>query len=188
MLIQNGFYDIKPEAHAVFVLAAGFVALVEPFKQQRKFFGRYGIALILNGDQRFAAPGTQRQLQCGSLRREFGGVFQKIVDYLGNQVGVTQHPHRLVGDFGGHIESAVHDFLFHGNNGAAHALTDIKALFIADHIAGLQAGDIQHAAHQAGQTLGFIRNGLEVLVGLFRRNCAVEDAVGITANGGHGGL
>lgn len=69
MLIQNGFYDIKPEAHAVFVLAAGFVALVEPFKQQRKFFGRYGIALILNGDQRFAAPGAQRSFSvdpCGA--------------------------------------------------------------------------------------------------------------------------
>ena len=43
VLVQNGLDHVEPEAHAVLILGAGFVALVEALEQQRDLLGGDGL-------------------------------------------------------------------------------------------------------------------------------------------------
>ena len=52
----------------------------------------------------------------------------------------------------------------------------------------LEPGDIQHTPHQPGKALGLIGNDLQVVVPAVFRNGAVQNAVHIAGDGGHGGL
>ena len=54
MLIENGFDHVEPEPHAVLILGAGLIALVEALKEQRDLLGGNGVALVAHGNKRFA--------------------------------------------------------------------------------------------------------------------------------------
>ena len=54
MLIENGFDHVEPEPHAVLILGAGLIALVEALKEQRDLLGGNGVALVAHGNKRIA--------------------------------------------------------------------------------------------------------------------------------------
>ena len=53
---------------------------------------------------------------------------------------------------------------------------------------GLQLADVQHPPHQAAEAAALVGDDLQILLLVFRRDGAVQDAVGIAGDGGHGGF
>ena len=82
VLVQNGLDHVEPEAHAVLILGAGFVALVEALEQQRDLLGGDGLALVANRDQRLAVERRYAEIERGALAGEFCRVFEQVVDCL----------------------------------------------------------------------------------------------------------
>ena len=113
VLLQNGLDDVEPEAHAVLILAAGLVTLVEALKEQRDLLGGDGVALVAHGDDgpavRHRETEVERRARAGELRR----VLQQVVDDLRDEIVVAEHGDWLVGDVGLHVQPAVGDLLFH---------------------------------------------------------------------------
>ena len=83
----------------------------------------------------------------------------------------------------------VGDLLFKGDQHLTHDFLQIEVhlLFLGD-VLVLELGDIQHAAHQTAEPLGFVRDDLQIVAVAVFRNGAVQNAVHIAGNGGHGGL
>ena len=61
-------------------------------------------------------------------------------------------------------------------------------LLLGDALLLLQLGDIQHTAHQSAQAFGFVRHNLQIMPPPFLGDGAVQYAVHIAGNGGHGSL
>ena len=83
---------------------------------------------------------------------------------------------------------AARDFPLHGDQHPAHALADVKMVSAAQRVHHLQLAYVQHPPHHAAEAAAFVGDNLEILPLVFRRDGAVQDAVGITGDGGHGGL
>ena len=89
-----------------------------------------------------------------------------------------------------HIQIFIGDLLFKGDQHLTHCFFQIKVnlLIITDAALILQAGDIQHAAHQTAQPLCFIGDDLQIIAVAILRNGTIKNAVDIAGDGGHGGL
>ena len=119
-------------------------------------------------------------------RGKLGSVFQQVIDHLGDQIPVALHHDGILRDIGLHVQAPVIDLLLHAEQGDAHHLADVEVLLL--HLLGLDLGDIQHTAHQPAQAAALVGNNLQVVLLPLRRDGAVQNTVGITGDGGHGGL
>ena len=173
VLVQNGFNHVEPEAHAVLILGAGFVALVEALEQQRDLLGGDGVALVADRDQRLAVERRHAEVERRALAGEFCRIFEQVVDDLRDEVVVAEHHDAAVGNVGVDIEPAVGDLLLHRNEHAAHALAHVERRLRARQVARLELRDLKHAAHEAGQTPRLIRDDAQVLLFLLGRDRAV---------------
>ena len=188
MVVQNGLDDIQPQPHALPVLAAGVIGLVEAVKDQRQLLRRDGLTHIAHRDVGLSPFGRHADAQGLSLGGELDGVIQQIVAHLRDSVRIPPHLDGLLGELGIHVQMAGIDLALQAHQHPQHDLADVK-LLLGGHVLGrLKAAQVQHPAHQAGQPPGLGGDGLESGLLLFRRDGAVQDAVGKAGDGSHGGL
>ena len=163
---------------------------MEPVEDQRQLLRRDGVSVIADGDIGLAAALPDLQSQIASLGTELDGVIQQIVDHLGNIVRVRHGVHRMLRHIHLDIQVLVVDLLFEGDQHLSGALLQVEMhlLFLGDALFLLQLGDIQHTAHQAAEPLGLIGNDPKVMLLALLGDGAVQNAVYIAGDGGHGSL
>ena len=128
----------------------------------------------------------QPQIQGRVGGGELGGVFQQVVNDLGDKVVDALHHHRLLRDVRLYVQLPVGDLLLHGQQRQTHTLAQVEVLFF--HLLRLDLRDIQHPAHQTAEPTALVGDNLQVLAFFFRRDGAVQNTVGVAGDGGHGGL
>ena len=79
MPVQDGLHDVKAEAEAVFIDAAGGIGLVKPVENKGKVFLGDAAAGIVDLHARLVAGFFQGQAQRAALKRVFDGVVDEIV-------------------------------------------------------------------------------------------------------------
>ena len=161
---------------------------MEPLEQQRQLLGGDGVAQVPHSNAGLAVDIRHAQVQGGALPGEFGGVFQQVIDDLGDHVVVAKDQDGLLGNIRIHIQVPVIDLLFHGDQHPAHTLADIEVAAAPQGVNGLELADVQHPPHHAAETPALVGDDLQVLPLVLRRDGAVQNAVGIAGDGGHGGL
>ena len=161
---------------------------MEPLEQQRQLLRRDGIPQVPHRHPGLAVDGGDAQIHRGAGAGELGGVFQQVVDDLGDHVVVAQHQDGLLRNVRVHIQVPVRDLLLHGDQHPAHALADVKVAAGFQGVDGLQLAHIQHPPHHAGQAAALVGDDLQVLLLPLRRDGAVQNAVRVAGDGGHGGL
>ena len=189
MLLQNGLDDVEPQAHAVLVLAAGFVALVEALEELGQLVGGDGVPQVADGDIGLAVRRRgDAEIEGRTRPGELGGVLQQVVDDLGDHVVVAPDQDGLLRDVRLHVQVPVGDLLLHGDEDPPHGLADIEAAAAFQGVHGLQLAHIQHPPHETGEPPALVGDDLQILLLGLRRDGPVQDAVGIARDGGHGGL
>ena len=161
---------------------------MEPLKQQRQLLRRDGLAHISDGDPGLAVHHGHTQVEGGAFPCKFGGIFQQIVNNLGDHIVVAQHQNWLIGNIRFHIQMPVIDFLFHGDQHPAHRLAHVEMIAVAQGIDGLQLADIQHPPHKAAETAALVGDDPQILLFILRRDGTVQNAVRIPGDGGHRGF
>ena len=159
---------------------------MEPLEQQRDLLGGDGLPLIPHGDIRLLPVNGQPQIQGGRRGGEFGGVFQQVIHHLGDEVAVALHHHGVLRDLRVHVQPTAHDLLLHGQQGDTGGLAQVELLL--PHLLILDLGDVQHPPDKAAEPPALVGDDLQILALLLRRDGAVQNAVGIAGNGGHGRL
>ena len=67
-------------------------------------------------------------------------------------------------------------------------LADVEVLSLPQGVDGLQLAHVQHPPHQPAQAAALVGDDLEILPLVLRRDGAVQNAVCIAGDGGHGRL
>ena len=187
---DQGFDDVKAQTPALLAAVAGFVDLVEPVEDQGQLLRGDGIALVGDGDIDLAAAQHQPQTQRSAGGAEFHGVVQQVVDHLGHGVLVRPGVDGVVGQIHSHFQIFRHDLLLEGDEHLAHAFLHVEAglLLLGDAGLILEPGNVQHTAHQTAQAFRLVGHDLHIVPVAVRGDGAVQHAVHIAADGGHGGL
>ena len=188
MAVEDGLDDIQPQAHAVPVLAAGAVGLVEAVEHQGDLLRGNGVSVVADGHVGLPRPGHHRDAQGGLRVGELDGVVQQVVAHLSDGVGVAPHLHRVVGKLGVHVQVPVVDLGLQAHQHPEHDLGDVELLLGGDPLAGLETAQVQHLAHQPGEPPGLGGDDLQVFLLPLGGDGTVQNAVGKAGDGGHGGL
>ncbi|MPN56372.1 hypothetical protein SDC9_204060 [bioreactor metagenome] len=107
-----------------------------------------------------ASLGRDGHPQLGALGGKFDGVVQQIIAHLGNGVWIAPNHHGLLRKLGVHVQPALVDFPLQTHQHPEHDLADVELLLCRGPLRGLQAGQVQHPAHQPRQAAGFRGNEL----------------------------
>lgn len=176
--------DVKPQAGACAVAAAGGVALIKPVKD---------MLLHLPGDLAAGVDDVELELAVFLLQidgdgaaggGELDGVVHQIIHRLKKAVVL-----RLEGEGLGQIQLQPDLFflelLLKADDDPADHLAGIKDRPLLP--AAFQPGHGQQAVCQAGEPLHLVGNDAQVIFLLFRLDGAVQNAVYKAGDGGHGG-
>ena len=106
VLVKNGLDHIQTQSVAVLIHTAGLVRLMEPLEQQGQFLGGNGIAEVAHREVGLPLGSAHTQIQRRALTGKLGGVFQQIIDHLGDIIlvckgknGMFRHIHFYVDTF-----------------------------------------------------------------------------------------
>ena len=188
MAVQDGLDDIQPQAHALPVHAAGFVAFVEAVEDERQLLRRDGLTGISYRYIGLSALGRDAQAQGGALGGKFDGVVQQIITHLGDGIRVAPDQNGPLGDLGIHIQMAGVDLGLQAHQHPQQHLGHIELFLGGDVLRRLQPRQVQHPPHQAGEPPRLGGNGLQGRLFMVGRDGAVQNAVGESGDGGHGRL
>ena len=163
---------------------------MESVEDQWQLLRRDGLAVVAHGYIGLAAALPDGQTQVAALGAELHRVVQQIVNDLGDIVLIGHGVYRVLREVHVHIQVLVVDLLLEGDEHLSCTLgqIEVELLFLGDALLLLQLGDIQHTAHQSAQAFGFVRHNLQIMPPPFLGDGAVQYAVHIAGNGGHGGF
>ena len=146
---------------------------MESVEDMAELVGGDRLALVADGNVGFPGLGRDLEGQLPLGEGEFYGVVQQVVADLRHRVRVAPDHHGAVGQLGLYVQIFFCNFGFQADQDPDEQFRRVELLLRRHSFRGLQAGQLQHPPHQAGEPAGLRRDDLQGLPFLFRRDGAV---------------
>ena len=163
---------------------------MESLKDQRQLLRGDLFTAVGNGKINLVTALPDGNAQLPILGTEFYRIVHQIVDHLIDGILICPGEYGMFRHFHLNIDIFAKDLLLKGDEHLSGHFRKVKSALLLLGYAPLllQTGDVQHIAHQAAEPLGLLGDQIQVFPALFRGDGAVENAVHIAGDGGHGGF